>query len=275
MTKRKAYLIVLGVLAICLLMLLSCNEESVTPASVDILKIGKADCIVINTGTKLVMIDTGEIENLDDIHFYMNKKGYATIDTLILTHYDKDHIGGASDIISTYNVKEVIETRITDNSYEYYDYHNTMEVLGITPKKLNESYLFEYDSCKFTIDIPRKDKYDEKQDNNSSLIISMQCGNTSFLFCGDAMELRLSEIIEDNIGVYDFVKLPHHGNYLDNYKDFLEMARPAYSVITDSKKNPADEKTLGILEEYNVKSYETRYGTVSVKTDGKVITVEQ
>ena len=59
------------------------------------------------------MIDTGEEENLDDIHFYMNKKGYTAIDTLILTHYDKDHIGGASGIISTYGVNEVIETKIT------------------------------------------------------------------------------------------------------------------------------------------------------------------
>ncbi|MBQ4585519.1 MAG: MBL fold metallo-hydrolase [Clostridia bacterium] len=275
MNKRIACIFAFCLLAICLIFLFSCNKEEIVPASVDILKIGKADCIVINTGTKIVMIDTGEVENLDDIHFYMNKKGYTSIDTLILTHYDKDHIGGASDIISTYNVKEVVETKITDNSFEYLDYHNTMANQGISPKKLNESYSFEYDSCKFTIDIPQRDKYEEKQDNNSSLIVSMWCGDTSFLFCGDAMELRLREIIERNIGTYDFVKLPYHGNYLENYEDFLKMTKPQYSVITDSKKNTADEKTLDILKEFEVENYETRYGTVSITTDGSTIAIKQ
>ena len=272
---RKRIICALMFITLSMLFLSSCNGENVTPASIDILKIGKADCIVINTGTKIVMIDTGEEENLDDIHFYMNKKGYTSIDTLILTHYDKDHIGGASDIISTYGVNEVIETKITDNSYEYLSYHSTMASLGIVPSKLNENYSFEYDSCKFTIDIPKNDRYEAKQDNNSSLIVSMKCGDTSFLFCGDAMELRLSEIIEKNIGNYDFVKLPYHGNYLENYEELLEMVRPSYSVITDSKKNPADEGTLLILKKYNVKNYETRNGTISAITDGSEISINQ
>ncbi len=273
--RKKVICIVFCLLSISLLFLFSCNKESIIPASVDILKIGKADCIVINTGTKIVMIDTGEENNLDDIHFYMNKKGYEKIDCLILTHYDKDHIGGASEIIATYSVETVIETKISDSSYEYFNYHSTMASLGIEPIKLSEDYSFEYDSCKFTIDIPKRDSYEIKQDNNSSLVISMICKETSFLFCGDAMELRIDELIQEEIGQYDFVKLPHHGSYLESYEDFLKMTKPTYSAITNSKKKPADERTLDILKAYNVNVYQTRNGTISINTNGTEITIKQ
>ena len=59
------------------------------------------------------------------------------------------------------------------------------------------------------------------------------------------------------------------------YEELLEMIRPGYSVITDSKKNPTDERTLLILKKYNVKNYETRNGTVSAKTDGSEISINQ
>ena len=59
------------------------TEEKITDAYVDILKIGKADCIVINTGSKIVMIDTGEAENLPKIHQYMERNGYEKFPSIL------------------------------------------------------------------------------------------------------------------------------------------------------------------------------------------------
>ena len=251
------------------------NEEKIFPATIDVLKIGKADCIIINTGSKIVMIDTGEEENVADINDYMSNKGYNKIDTLILTHYDKDHIGGASEIISKYNVTNVIESKFDDSTIEYINYHNAIYSLNETPTKLTESYQFTYDSCEFEIDIPKNNKYEKKQDNNISLIVSMKCGENRFLFCGDAMEERLNEFIEYNQNSYDLVKLPYHGNYLENYKAFLDSVKAKYGVITNSKKNSASEETLSILSEYSISTYQTRYGTVYITTNGKEITITQ
>ncbi|MBQ7761742.1 MAG: MBL fold metallo-hydrolase [Clostridia bacterium] len=275
MRKRVICIFAMTLLTIGLLFLFSCNKENTTSACIDILKIGKADCIVINTGTKIVMIDTGEEENFDDISFYMSKKGYDKIDCLILTHYDKDHIGGADKVISAYQVTNVIENAQSDTSIEYMNYHNNLYSKDQTPLKLNQDYTFTYDSCEFTINVPKQNRYEIKNDNNSSLVVSMKCGDKRFLFCGDAMELRVDELIQERIGQYDFVKLPHHGSYLESYEDFLKMTKPTYSVITDSKKNPADEQTLNILSEHNVLVYETRYGTVTITTNGTEITIKQ
>ena len=103
----------------------------------------------------------------------------------------------------------------------------------------------------------------------------MEYGEKRFLFCGDAMELRLSESLADSPGEFDYVKLPYHGNFLDNYSEFLEEVSPEHGVITCSNKNPSDDETLSILSKYSVKVYETKNGSVCLKTNGKTIQISQ
>ena len=250
-------------------------NEPITPANVEILKIGKADCIIINTGSKLVMIDTGEEEDVSTITTYMRLNNYDKIDVLILTHYDKDHIGGASEVISRYNVETIIESKFDDSTLEYIYYHSAMYDKDQTPLKLAQNYKFTFDSCEFEINVPQKNKYTEKKDNNTSLIVSVKCGDTNLLFAGDAMEERLEEFIKDNQTAYDFIKLPYHGIYLDNYREFLDSTKPKYGAVTDSSKNPTETATINILNEFNVTLYQTRYGKITVTTDGEKITIKQ
>ncbi|MBR2944820.1 MAG: MBL fold metallo-hydrolase [Clostridia bacterium] len=281
--KRFLALIMLLFMPLFCGFLFSCNNESesqqqseeIPPfCEVSILKIGKADCIIINTGSKILMIDTGETENLADIHSFMREREWDKIDTLILTHPDKDHIGGASEIISHYGIKTVIEGAYAPLTEEYVLYHATLEEMGIEPIILNGAYSFKLDGCEIEIDAPRKQKYASKQSNNSSLVVSLTCGERRFLFCGDAMELRLSELIEAEIGAYDFVKLPYHGNYLENYREFLDMVRCQYGAITCSGKNPASPDTLALLDEYGIEVFQTRHGTIRLSCDGAKITIE-
>lgn len=275
--KRKRIIAFL-LIAICFVLCIfisSCDSETEDNVEIDILKIGKADCIIINTGTNIVMIDTGEKENLPKIHYYMNEKQYTKIDMLILTHYDKDHIGGASEIIHTYDVKMVVESQISSMSEHYIDYHNTLSELNISPIKLTSNYQFSLDNCNFEINIPKSNKYEEKQDNNSSLIVSMEHKENRFLFCADAMELRINELLMDNIGKYDLAKLPYHGNYLKNYRELLEMIEIKQGVITCSNKNPPSNDTLSLLSEYEIEVFQTRYGDVSISSDGNEIKISQ
>lgn len=251
------------------------EDVEITPAKIDILKIGKADCIVINTGSRIVMIDTGEEENLAQIHAYMKRNEYERIDVLILTHYDKDHIGGAAEIITRYGVETVIETSLASNNQWYLSYHNVLKLLELEPLKLSENYSFTFDSCSFEINIPQKKKYAAKQDNNASLVVSMEIGESSFMFCGDAMELRLAELIGDNVDHYDFVKLPYHGKYLVNYREFLDKVTPTYCAITCSNKNPAEQDTLDLLLEYGTAVYQTKNGEINISANGTEIQIEQ
>jgi beta-lactamase superfamily II metal-dependent hydrolase len=103
----------------------------------------------------------------------------------------------------------------------------------------------------------------------------MEYGEKRFLFCGDAMEQRLNEFIDDSPGKVDYVKLPYHGNYLENYTELLDAISPEYGVICCSDKNPPNDETLALLSQYGVKVYETRNGAVSLKTNGKAVKLYQ
>lgn len=256
------------------LCLCSCSS-SATTVFVDVIAIGKADCILIRTGTKTVMIDTGEEEDVANIIDYLEAKNIETIDMLILSHFDKDHIGGAAELISSYGITTVLETSFSSNRDEYDAYHTVLKDQGLNATILTEDYTFTYDACSFTVYVPKETSYSTKEDNNASLIVAMEYGEKRFLFCGDAMELRLAEFLADSPGMFDFVKLPYHGNYLENYTDFLSEVSPEYGVITCSNKNPSADKTIELLAEYGVKVYETKNGSVSLETDGNMLRISQ
>ena len=267
--------IISGLFVFLLIIPFLCSCSSSATVLIDVIDIGKADCILIQTGTKTVMIDTGEEEDVTDIIEHLKARNIETIDLLVLSHFDKDHIGGAAELISSYGITTVLETGFSSDRDEYDAYHDVLTEQGSSATVLTENYSFTFDSCSFTVYVPKETSYDTKEDNNSSLIVAMEFGEKRFLFCGDAMELRLAEFLADSPGAFDFVKLPYHGNYLENYTDFLNEVSPEYGVITCSNKNPSADETLNLLAKYGVDVYETKNGSVFLKTNGKTIHISQ
>ena len=89
------------------------------------------------------------------------------------------------------------------------------------------------------------------------------------------METRLDEWICGAYGAYDFVKLPYHGNDLENYTAFLDSCKPSYAAITCSKKNPPSQSLLSLLDSYGASVFLTSNGAVHISCDGSSITVTQ
>ncbi len=270
----KRFIILLTVFA--LLFSVSCSSSNdKARLSIDILDIGKADCILIRQNGKCVMIDTGEKENATEILAFLQQEKITVIDTLILSHFDKDHIGSASEIIQKLDVGEVIESTFDSDREEFFEYHDALSQKGKKPHRITEDYSFDLGDCQITVLPPKKNEYKKKQDNNASLIVTLTYRNQSFAFFADAMEERLSEFMLDTTQHFDFVKLPYHGNDLSNYSQFLEKVTFDYAAITCSQKNPASKKTLSLLNDLDLAYYLTQNGTVSIRSDGETITVTQ
>lgn len=255
--------------------LFSCAKQAEVPFSIDILSVGKADCIVIRTTSNTVMIDTGEAEKFPEIKAYLEANGIRTIDLLILSHFDKDHIGGAEQILQTCEVKKVLESSFSSDRSEYLAYHKIAEEQKVTVEKLTENASVQFGKIALTVMTPKEKEYSRKEDNNASLVVSLQYGEKSFLFCGDALEERMKEILSEELGEFDLIKLPHHGSYLKNYDEILAAFPCKYAVITDSSKNPADEKLLKLLSDEKIEAYETRYGTIRITYDEKDLLIQQ
>ena len=239
-----------------------------------ILKIGQADAIILRTANHSVIIDCGEEDDGNEILEYLQTNGIKTVDYLFITHFDKDHVGGAAKVIENVNIKNIITPDYEGTNAEYESYQASAEQKNITPILLTENMSFTLDDVLFEIFPPLKKAYKEG-DNDFSLAIAATHGENTFLFAGDAEEERLTEIMSQTGKEYDFLKVPHHGRYNKKTKSFIKAVKPSYAVITCSKKNPAEEETVSALENEKCNIYYTKDGDVNVTSNGYKIEITQ
>ncbi len=241
---------------------------------ITVLDVGKADSIFLSIGDKNVLIDTGEDENGQDILTYLKRKNVKKLDYMIITHFDKDHVGGADIILNNIDVSNVIQAKYNKSSKQFNQYIKALNNKNINPISLTQIMSFNLNGVEFTIYPPNKETYAES-DNDFSLVTSVKHQNNSFLFAGDAENERLQELLRSGNLNHTFLKVPHHGRYNSNSEKFLYAVNPKYAAITCSKKNPADSKILSILDTLSTKTYLTTNGDIKILSDGNSINVSQ
>lgn len=250
------------------------TEKESTDLSIYYFNAGKADACVISDGNNNVMIDTGESTLSNEISSYLDEHNITNLDYLIITHFDKDHVGSASSVIDNIEVDNVLQSNVPKDSEFYENYLSSLEKKNITPTTVSGDYEFTLGDMNFTVNGPDK-VYDSNESNNSSLITSLIYGDTSFIFMGDAQNDRLKDFISTNTAQYDFVKIPYHGNFQKKLDDLLESINPKYAVITSSEDQPEEDKMIELLDETGIKYYLTRQGAVQIYSDKENITINQ
>ena len=235
---------------------------------------GKADAFLLSTRQSAVLIDCGEKGFGKEILSYLEETGIDTLDYLIVTHFDKDHVGGAAKIISSIPVGTVLQSNRPKDSDEYGKYLKALGNAGIEAVTVREALSFTLDGVTYTVDPPDKGDYKHDDSNNSSLIVSVKNGQNSLLFAGDAQDERLGEFLSRNGTEYDFLKTPYHGHWQESLPALVESVRPAYAVITSSEVVPEDAETLSMLADAGTEVFLTRLGAVVVHCDGTAIQIE-
>ncbi len=240
-----------------------------------IFSIGKADAILLWGECGTVLIDTGEPEDGAEVLAFLRKKGITRIDALFLSHYDKDHVGGAADILESIEVAAVYGTYPTKESEEYDAYRAALAARGLTPTVVRERISLSFGALTLTVYPPERESYPEKESNNSSLAIRATYGDHALFFAGDAEEVRTDELIATEGIAADFLKAPYHGNMTENFAALLAQVKPRYAALTCSDKNPEESEKTAALDAAGVKYYLTRHGNIYVRSDGRTMTVRQ
>lgn len=235
---------------------------------------GKADAILISKNNKYIMIDTGDESLSDEILEYFEKNNITRLEYLIITHFDKDHVGSASSIVDNIEIGEVLQSNSPKDSEYYANYLTSLSNKSITPITVNGNYELSFEDLKILVNGPET-TYEKNESNNSSLIVSITYNESSFLFMGDSENDRISDYISSNTNNYDFIKIPYHGNYLKKLDNLLDVINAKYGVMTCSTDEGCEDKTLEILSNYNIKYYMTKNGSISVLSNGKNIIIKQ
>ena len=277
MLKKENIIIVLIILFITIFLVIIYSNKKVSSDydfKVYFFNAGKADAILLSKNDKYILIDTGEESLSDDILKYFQSNNITRLEYLIITHFDKDHVGSASSIIDNIEISEVLQSNFPKESEYYKNYLDSLSNKSITPTTVSGNYELTFEDLKIIVNGPET-TYETSESNNSSLIVSVTYSDTSFLFMGDSENARIKDYLNNNNETYDFIKIPYHGNYLKKLDDLLEAVKPSFGVMTCSSSEGCEEKTLEVLNNYNIKYYMTKNGAISVLSNGKNIIIKQ
>ncbi len=244
-----------------LIPLASCGENS-PDLEVLFLSVGKADAILIKTKNTNVLIDTGYEETYQTVRTALTREGVMSIDHLIITHFDKDHVGGAEKIMNSCPVKNLYLPNYKGTGGEYLNFAEYLPKWDGTTHTVIEQTALVLDE--FTMQISPTSLFSQSDDdNNNSLILSLKGADFSLLMMGDAETPRIAEYAAQDTGAYQVVKLPHHGDYTKELSNYLSVIKPQYAVHS-CEAGMVDERLTARCTELGIQTFSTYDGDVSL-----------
>ena len=248
-------------------------------AYVEMLDVGQGDSTLLVSAGKAALIDTGIKSAYSGIKKTLKAKNIKTLDMLLITHNHTDHMGGVDVITKDFKVKTFVipDLKYTDERTDKMDraieYVKSAGGKVITAKKGTNVTVGE-----FSIDVLAA-YYDEKDENDRSIVTKAQIGKWKFLFTGDAQESTERRLLEDGENLKcDVLKVGHHGSMYSSTEEFLEAASPSLAMISCGKGNryshPHDV-VLMRLKEAGIQYQRTdTNGNVTYNISEKEITVQ-
>ena len=229
----------------------------------------KGDSILIKSKDKSILIDTGLKEDREILADKLRQKKIRKIDYLILTHPDKDHIGGASHIINNFQVENLIQSEYRKNNKAELRIDKAISNKDINNVILREDLTLTLNNLEVEIYASKKDK--SKKANDYSLVTLIKDRDLNYLFAGDAEALLLDELVNKDLPEIDVYKVAHHGRFNENTEAFIKKINPKVSIVTNEE---TEDKTLNALEEINSIVYNVFREDLVISTDGKEIKVK-
>ena len=126
------------------------RDAASAPLAVWFFDAGKADAILLTTENTAVLIDCGEKGFGGTITDELAARGIDRLDLLIVTHFDRDHVGGAAKVIGSVEVGTVLQSNSPKDSSEYRKYIRALKKAGIEPLTVRETLSFEFDGVRAT-----------------------------------------------------------------------------------------------------------------------------
>ena len=242
------------------------------------LPVGKADALIVEVGEQVILIDAGEKEDGEKVVRALRDRGISRIDFFLVTHFDRDHVGGAAYVMGQMEVAGVL---LPDYEGDRPEYAELLACLREHPdvQRVTEPWKASVGELQVTVYPPEDPEEIRSQegeyDNDMSLVTSIAYGNRRFLLTGDIESCMIRQMLaEDTDWKHDWIKMPHHGRYEQELSDLLGAVAPEMAVICCSEKHPAEEETLALLEEYGIPVWDTKEQAVVTVCDGDRITAE-
>ena len=230
-----------------------------------------------------VMIDAGYKETADDVLNYLKKQDINKLDALIITHYHKDHVGGAAAILKGVPVGKVYMPDYEGTKKVYEEFMAALTESGgaVSFERLKENKAVTFGDAGYRM-YPSTIQFDGSNDNDVSMAISLESKGHTALFAGDLEGDGIKQLLENNNDIpenhYDILKFPHHGSDEGEQTAALlkRLKMGGIALITDGQERRAHGTLVDTLKKDGFKTYSsTDDGTVIITADGSDYSVEK
>ncbi len=249
--------------------------------TVAFLDVGQGDAIFIEAPNgNQMLIDGGPgravFQPLSEMMPFYDR----SIDAVIATHPDADHIGGLPEVLRRYEIGLFIDPGMESDTGVY-------QALVQAVKSSDVRYMVARRGMRIALDeeknifleilFPDRDMTGADT-NDASVVAKLVYGKTSFLLTGDSpqkIEKYLASIDAGNLDI-DVLKLGHHGSKTSSSAIFLGYTSPEYAIISAGKDNRyghPHEEVLARLREFGITNAlrTDEEGTIVMKSDGETI----
>jgi len=257
MKKKKIVYFLFGLVFLVWAGWVVLKEVSNNKLQVVFFDVGQGDSIYIETPNKFqVLIDGGPdlkvLEGLSrEMPFYDR-----TIDLIILSHPDHDHIFGLLEVLKRYKVKNILWTGVIKETAEYEEWVKLIkqEKANIMLAKAGQEIILQKEPLiYFKILYPFESLENQKAEdsNDTSIVAKLVYNDKSFLFVGDIsckIEKQLSDVD------VDILKVGHHGSNNSSCQEFIERVSPKTAVVSVGENkwgHPSDE-VLQRLKQFGI-----------------------
>ncbi len=299
MRKYVKIVLVLALIGtfVCAMYFVWCETRDVL--TVAFLDVGQGDAIFIETPNgRQMLIDGGPnrdvLAELSHVMPFYDR----SIDVIINTHPDKDHIAGLPDVFRAYDVSLVLDPNVPSENATYGYYKELVQEEGARHVVARRGQVIDFgDGVHLRILFPDRDM-STSATNNASVIAQLVYGETEVLLTGDAPKSVETYLItldgsthstdsmnspqagsgQANSLASDILKAGHHGSRTSSGEGFVRAVSPEYAVISAGQDNSYGHPHKEVLDVFNAAkvtilgTYEK--GTIVFTSDGNTFTTE-
>ena len=255
------------------------TETETQELSLYAINVRKADALLLRSGETTYLIDTGTEDGWPALYKVLKKEGITRLTGVILTHTDKDHVGGFALLVeSDIEIENVYASAYYNKKKE--SKHPAVKALKGTDQQV--VFLSGGDSLPLdggTLDVLGPLVKNEEAENCNSLVMLATGGGGTMLLTGD-MEFPEEEslLAAGLFSPVDVLKVGNHGEGDATGAAFIDAVQPKVAVISTNSDDEPDtpaNRVMKLLNKYNVTVYLTQDsedGVLITLKNGEILT---
>jgi competence protein ComEC len=249
---------------------------------VTFLDVGQGDAIFIESPDgNQILIDSGANKNISNVLSRVLPFYDRSIDVLIATHPDQDHIGGFPEILKRYKVGKYFDNGLLGETSTFKEITKELLDKKVNGRKLVKGEIIDLGDGVFLKIFYPNIELEGDDTNKNSVVIKIVYGESNILLTGDIptdVEKYLAITEGENLNS-DILKVAHHGSKNSLSEEFFSAVSPEYSIISASKDNSFGHPHKEIIDALNnigtniLRTYEM--GDITFVSDGDKFVLEK